>query len=123
MAKTVNIGHNDEFFTGEDKTVRFTVAQADDVTPQDITGWTLSWMVKRKPTDVDASAVITKTTASGIQLTTPEQGICTVSVTDDDTTTLKAGLYYHELKRTNPGVETVLSQGTVTLRQSFHKGA
>ena len=96
----------------------FTIYQSDGVTPQDITGWTLSWMLKRKATDADASALVTKAAT----LTTPASGICTVALTDDDTSALLAGnLYRHELKRTNTGLETVLSYGKVNIKQAVHR--
>lgn len=122
MATQANIGTNDDFFTGEDKSLVFTVTQADGSTPQNITGWTLSWMLKRNLGDADAAALITKTTAGGaIALTTPLSGICTVTIEDVDTDALTPGTYRHELKRTNAGTETVLSYGTCVLKQAVHR--
>lgn len=115
MADEQHITSDSEFFLGEDKTLTFTV------TGQNITGWSLSWMLKRKASDTDALAKITKTTADGIALTTPLSGICTVSVADTDTDSLRADIYWHELKRTDAGFETVLTYGTCELVQSVHR--
>jgi hypothetical protein len=121
MATESSIGTSSNFFLGEDKALSFTVYQADGTTAQDITGYALAWMLKKKATDSDATAKITKTTVSGIALTTPLSGICTVTLTDTDTATLNAGVYRHELKRTDDGSETVLSFGTCVLRQGVQR--
>ena len=120
MARRRNIDADDHLFVGEDKSLMFTIVTAAGAT-QDITGWTLSWMLKANLTDLDASASLTKTTSSGITLTTPTSGICTVSIADTDTDSLAAGLYYHELKRTTAGSETILSYGTCLLQRSVHR--
>lgn len=116
MADEQHITEDHEFFIGEDKSLTITV------TGTNITGWSLSWMLKQKPTDTDANAKVTKTTgAGGIVLTTPLSGICTVSVADTDTDGLRANTYWHELKRTDAGLETILTYGACELRQSVHR--
>lgn len=111
------------YFTGEDKRILFTIYQADETTPQDISGWVLSWMVKRRKTDADDDAIITKTTSGGgIALTTPVSGVCTVTLTDTDIESIRGEyLYFHELKRTDAGFETVLSYGQFMLNQAVHQ--
>lgn len=121
MAIEANIGHDDEFFLGEDKSLVFTIYQSDGTTVQDITGWSLSWMLKKRIADLDAAALITKTTLNGIVLTSAALGICTVTVNDTDTDTLEDDLYAHELKRTDDGSETVLSFGGVRLKRGVHR--
>jgi hypothetical protein len=112
----------DSYFTGEDKSLVFTIYQADGTTAQNITGWALSWMVKRNATDADGSALVTKTTAGGgVVLTTPASGVCTVTVEDTDIANIVGGnSYVHELKRTDAGAETVLSYGSLVLGQAVH---
>ena len=109
----------DVLYLGEDKALIYTVYQNDETTVQDITGFALSWLLKRDPDD--AGALITKTTGSGINLTTPASGICTVTVLDTDTDGLDAGDYWHELKRTDANSETILSQRRIRLRRSLHR--
>ena len=122
MAIEAHIDRDDDFFIGEDKTLTFTIYQSDGTTVQNITGWTLSWLLKGRPTDTDANAKVTKTTtAGGIVLTTPASGICTVTVDDTDTDALAADRYWHELKRTDAGFETVLTFGPCELQQSLHR--
>jgi hypothetical protein len=116
MATRVDI--RADWFTGEDKSVQFTVYQHHSTTAQNITGWALSWTVKRTRT---GTALLTKTTSDDIALTTAASGICTVTVSDADISTLDGEVqYWHELKRTDAGNETVLSQGTFTLGQALH---
>lgn len=116
-----DIRDSDRFFTNTDFAVNFTVKQADETTPQPITGWALSWILKQRATDPDGSAVLTKTTASGgITITNGPAGQCVVTITDTDTASLKPGAYVHELKRTDPGSEAVLCSGMAVLRRSAH---
>jgi hypothetical protein len=120
MAIKDDISKEDEWFAGEQKDLVFTIFQTDDTTPQDISGWGLSWMLKRNPRDADAAAVLHKTTAlGGVTLTTPATGICTVTVEDQETDGL-GGTYYHELKRVDPGAEAVLSYGRAVLQDGLH---
>jgi hypothetical protein len=113
MADEQHITAAHEFFVGEDKTLTFTL------TGETITGWALSWMLKRKATDTDAAAKVTKTTSDGITITSATT--CQVEVEDVDTDPLRADIYWHELKRTDAGLETILSYGTCVLRQSVHR--
>ncbi len=121
MAIRDDIDDSDDFYTGEDKTLTFTIYQADGVTAQNITGWSLSYTWKRNMGDADSAAVLVKTTSAGIALTTPASGICTVTVADTDTDAMTAHTYWHELKRTDAGSETVLTTGTVVLQQAVHR--
>src|SRR5688572_20436341 len=104
MAVNQNISPSDDFFTGEDKSLPFRIFQADGVTPQDTSGWTASWMLKRLRLDADVAALITKTTSSGIAWTAPLTGDGVLTLSDDDIAAIKAdALYFHELKRTDAG--------------------
>lgn len=121
MALEANIPDTSDWFTGEDKALVFTIYESDETTPQDITGWTVSWRLKRRQSDADSAALLTKTVGSGIALTTPLSGVLTVSIADTDTDAILAGSYFHELKRTTDGSETVLSFGSAVLKQALHR--
>lgn len=111
-----------DFYTGTDVSLSFTVYNGSSgTTPKDITGYSLSWMLKKRQKDSDASAKVTKTTSAGITITDPTAGECVVSIADTDTAALSAGVYYHELKRTDDGSETVLSSGRALLKQAVHR--
>lgn len=110
----------ENWFTGEDRALRFTVKD-DAGVAVDITGWALSWRFKRRVDDPDGAALITKTTGSGIALTTPASGICTVTIDDTDTDRLGRVDGVHELKRTDAGSEVVLAYGPALLQQGVHR--
>jgi hypothetical protein len=79
-------------------------------------GWGLSWMLKAVKDEDDSSALITKTQA----VMTVLLAVATVTIADTDTDSLDAGVYYWELKRTDPGAESVLGYGTFTLVRGVH---
>lgn len=117
-----------ELFLGTDYEYPFTILNAAEDTAINISGWTLSWMVKRKKSDADANKLLEKTTGSGITISgtfnaDPDVNTqkATVSVADTDTDTLPAGLVYYELKRTDAGSETVLAYGPLDLKRSVHR--
>lgn len=121
MAIRDDIESTDDLYAGEDKTVSVSIYQADETTAQNITGWALSYRWKRSLDDADADAVLTKTTADGITITNGAGGLCEIAIADTDTDAIAAGPYFHELKRTDAGSETILTTGTVYLRRSVHR--
>lgn len=114
MPKESNITLGDEFFTGKDKVIQFT-----ETASEDISTWALKWVLAKNS---DRTQVLfSKTTVSGISITNGPDGVCQVTVTDDDTQGLKGSEnpdYFHELSRTDSGNQDVLAYGTVVLRQS-----
>jgi len=108
------------WYVGEDKALRFTVLD-DAGDAVNISGWSLSWRFKRRMSDADANALLTKTTADGIALTTPVSGICTVSIADTDTEALGPVSGVHELKRTDAGAEAILAYGAAELLRAVHR--
>jgi hypothetical protein len=121
MARQDDVTVADQCFVGEDKTLNVTIYQADGTTPQNITGWTLSWMLKKSHKLSDASASVTKTTTGGgIVITDAADGVCEVRIVDTDTDALTATTYYHELKRMDDGSEAVLIYGDFVLRPAIH---
>lgn len=112
-----------DYFTGEDKTLNITVYQADGVTPQDCSSFTgLSWMVKRRKTDVDADALLVKTLAGGaIAVSGDDHDVCAITIAAADIADILADVqYYHELKRTD-APKTVISRGRFLLMQAVHR--
>lgn len=110
------------YFTGEDKRPVITIMRPGLTATQNIVGWSLSYMVKRRRTQSDSDALITKTTTSGIELTDAASGVCTVTIEDSDLVDIAANeTYYHELKRVQAGYETVLMYGTFILKQAVHE--
>jgi hypothetical protein len=123
MAQQFDINADDDFFLGEDKTIEFTILDADSI-PVNVTGWAIEWVV-RKLDDSD-SATLTKTTGGGgIAITgvynvdpAVNTQLVVVTVEDTDTSSLTPRTYRHALKRTDDGFETILSYGNLVLRRA-----
>jgi hypothetical protein len=104
-------------YQGEDKIFQDTIYQADCVTPEDITGWTLSFVVHAygDPTTV----YITKTTANGgIAIVNGPGGILQITVANADTTGLNPDEYQYVLSRTDTGANAIPTTGLFTLLRS-----
>jgi hypothetical protein len=120
VADKVDILESDGFYTNADFLVKFAIKKVDG-TVQPITNWALSWLMKVRTKDTDVSAVITKTTGTGITITDGPNGLCQVAIADSDTLSLREGVYVHELKRTDEGFETPLCAGKAVLKASVHR--
>lgn len=90
------LAQNFEIWQGEDKDIEVTVYEADGVTVKDITGGSISWIVKKKVSSIEAT--FTKTSASGITITSGVGGVFTITLSASDTATLSPGRFYHEAK-------------------------
>jgi hypothetical protein len=101
---------------GDDKSLRVSVTDADGAVVA-ITSATISWKVTRS---LRSTAVLTKTTSSGISITSGSGGIFTISIDPADTASLTPGDYYHEAQVTFSGgdVGTVL-KGIMTIEPGF----
>lgn len=117
MAVRFDISADADFFIGTDQPIEIDVTQSDESTPQTMTGWALTWELKDSPS---SSAHISKTVGVGISIGNGSgtDDRVTITVTDTDTEPLEAGLYYHQLRRTDAGSERILSFGTVALMES-----
>lgn len=106
---------NFSFYRGEDVSIVFTQLQADGSTPQNITGWTITFRVA---TSQYGAATITKTPT----LTTPLSGIFTVQLASADTSSLTQDgadtIYYYDARRTDSGSRTQLFHGTLTVKDT-----
>lgn len=94
----------------------------------DVSTWALSFMVKRRLSDADVDALITKTNAGGIVIagvfsSDPVVNLqrVTITVADTDTDAIVPGLARYELKRMDPGLETVLAFGYMELVKIVHR--
>jgi hypothetical protein len=130
MAIHRDITRKDQVFIDTDRILRNKVwkgnptqaqIDANQAVPEDVTGWTLSWVLS----EVGGVALVSKATGSGISIT----GVYNVDPTlntqrvdvlleDTDTVALARGTYIYKLKRTDPGEETVLAFGTFELLEA-----
>ena len=131
MAIERNITTADKWFTGTDKRFSTPVLGDPETVAEDASAWTMSWMLKRRPRDPDADALIHKQTSngsitiSGVFDAVAANNLQRVrwSVSDEDLAAaeIRAGkTYYHELKRFGDGTEEILVYGTVVLLQAVH---
>ena len=102
------------FVKGEDVQIDWTIRTEDSVTAPvvDITGWTLSFKVKRSERDADPSLVTGTTT-----LVTPASGTAQTAIPSTEMATLY-GDYKYALWRTNAGAKTCLAKGRFSVSDS-----
>lgn len=129
MSLIANITSDDAWHVGEDKILDYTIyGDAARTTCLDVSAFVLSWKLSRGGT----TGLVTKTSGSGITVAgtfnaDPAVNTQVVRVAIDDVDTqpdtgpaLTSGNYVHELKRTDAGLEAVLSHGRVQLLPSLH---
>jgi len=141
MAYQRDITAADKIFYDTDNVLRYQVFQGDptaeqiaanEAIPQDVAGWTIAWVLRKKPKSADPP-LIEKTVGSGIAIVgiydaDPTANMQRVEVTLDDTDTydpdsspevnIKPGKYAYGLKRLDPGSEKILAYGSFTLLQA-----
>lgn len=118
MSVETAIAVTDHWFIGEDRIFQFTVKDANSATI-DITGWAITWEL-RASTDA-ASALLSKSVGSGINLTDPTNGVLEVHINRADTwsgtaAVIQPGRYVHALHRTDAGAVTELAFGDAVLQ-------
>lgn len=129
MALKATIGDADGWYVGEDKQLSYTVYTTNAKTViQDVTGWALSWKLRKKRADADPAILSKATGGSGITITgtfNSDPAVNTqrvvVTIADTDTDALTPLGYWHELKRTTDGQETILAEGLAVLKQAVHR--
>jgi hypothetical protein len=123
MAIEFNIPE-DKVFMGENKKLRFKIYQADGVTPLDLTGRSLIWVV-RKTDKASDPAILSKATAgaAGIAIVgaynvdpTINTQVAEVSIDAADTSVLRPLTYRHSMKEVTD--TTILSFGDFPLAQA-----
>ena len=63
--------------------------------------------------ELRGSATVSKTIGSGIALTTPASGICTVTLSASDTASLTPGAHGYALRLDESGFMTTVAYGTI----------
>ena len=110
---------NFEIYAGESKVITVSVKEAGIAV--NLTGATdIRWVVKRN--EDDATALITKTLASGI--TTLDQilhaGEFTITLDPEDTEDLGGASYYHEAEVTDSaGDPSTVTRGILTIKKAL----
>src|SRR5574340_899717 len=91
----------------DDKTL--SVSLTESGAALNITGCTIRWVLRKEA--ASGTALLTKTTASGITITNGVAGLCSIALADTDTDDIDPGVYYHEMSvvDTLGNVSTVLT--------------
>jgi hypothetical protein len=120
---------HDDIFLGTDFERVFHIKNDAETVSIDISGWTLSYMVKRHHDQADNLALLEFTSGAGdITIAgsfNADPGTnaqrATLVVADEETDTeINQGTYHWELKRTDAGFETVLCYGTLECIKGVH---
>jgi hypothetical protein len=116
MSKIANILPDAFWFRGTDTAWDFILYQEDGTTRQDISGWTLSYVLRDGATN--PTALVTKAMgAGGITITNGPQGAGSVAMARDDTKRVSPGKYWHRLRRTDSGSNAQEFHGDAYLLQ------
>jgi len=126
MSYESSIEATDHFFAGEDKTLSYEVFAEDGVAMENVAAFAMEWTLRKsltskQPYRAQGSVVVTKETGgSGITVTGAYDSVrasntqrVIVTIADTDTENLAGGRYVCSLKRTDAGIEAVLSHGVV----------
>jgi hypothetical protein len=105
-------------YTGNDANLNALITEEDCVTPKNLTDATIIWVLFDDDIDV---VLVTKTTTSGITITSPLEGLCTIALVEADTINLSpTKSYSHEAEVTDIfGNSTTVFTGKVIVKRSM----
>lgn len=122
MSEISNVAAN-AFYQGEDKILVIGPVVDENGAGVDVSGWGLSYVLQKS--EKSATPLLHKVTSGDITITGTFSAVLAsntqrieIAFFDEETNEFSARDYYHELKRTDVGLETVLMSGTFTLTQS-----
>lgn len=99
-------------FSGDTKTLAVSVTEESDNSPTNIENATVAWKVARS---LKTAAVISKSTSSGITITSGTLGLLEITLDPADTASL-SGDYMHELQITfQDGEVATVMKGVMTV--------
>lgn len=110
MSKEVNIKASDHFMVGEDKQVYWDVVDSLG-TPQNMTGWTLEFVLRRAQNA--APLILSKTPTVTTGAGSADRALLTLAAAD--TKDLAPGLYAYSVARVDSGHQQILAFGTFVL--------
>jgi hypothetical protein len=123
VSEIVTIPSN-TLYKGTDHEIHVTVLNKAQTAAINIVSFALSFVLKRTKS---GAAVMTKITDTDITITgtydaDPDVNtqVAVIAISDSDTDDLLPGNYYYELKRTDPGLEAIIVQGTIPLERALH---
>ena len=103
-------------FKGTDKTIQDSIFQADGITPQNLTGWSLKFTIYLYG---DSSQVfITKTSSGppgGITISNPLNGTILINIMMADSINMYPGQYEYKIERVDLGFDDRPTIGLFTI--------
>ncbi len=100
----------------DDETLDIVVTNQDTGAVVNLTGATLKWMAKRRRTDADVDALITKAIGTGVTVTNAVGGVAEVAIAAADTNAITPGAYYWELQSVDAASKThTLAGGRIVI--------
>jgi len=124
MARESNVPAK-KLFPGENKKLYFPVTAGDNKTPEDASGWSIDFFVRKE--DLSSTVLIQKSTTvpgeiavTGVYDPDPAVNTQRIEVTLEsaDTALLKPRVYRFALERVDVGVKSVLAFGDFNLSSS-----
>lgn len=95
------------WFAGESVVITFTPLAATD-----ITGWSITFTIKRNKTDANADALLTQTIGSGLTVISLASGTFKSTITHAQTAAIGIGPFVFDVQRTDSGSEAEMAIGT-----------
>ena len=124
MAREQHIGGTEDWFIGEDKTLKFEIYDSTEEQITDVSSYAMAFYLRqhggpdtRLLTKTTGASTITVTGSHNADPDTNTQRT-NVLIEDTDTDNLQPGLYTYALWRTDSGNETVLAYGTAVLKKA-----
>lgn len=99
---------------GTDKSFTVTVRNLDGVTPTNVTGWAVSFIIHVFG-DPNVTYLTLTSPSSGVTISNGPNGEITATVTATNITALLPGLFQWRLERTDSGSDRVLGMGSYSI--------
>ena len=122
MAIERNITDADDWFAGEDKTLKVKFFEDDDVTLRDATGMNFIFTLADDP---EGTVLFTKSSPTNITVTgvfDEDPGLNTqfinVSISADDTKDISKQKLYYSVRRSDPGFRGLVTHGIWPVRKA-----
>ena len=104
------------FYRGDDISFNMAFTADDDITPLDITGWTIFFTIKNNKSDTDAKAVLKKEFSN---FAAPLTGIAPIIVSHVETDGFKGNYYYDFQVKRLDGTILTISNGSITFKEDI----
>jgi hypothetical protein len=102
-------------FQGTDQVIQDTLFQADGITPQPLTNWTVLFTVYAYGDPRQVFIVKGTNPPGGISIPTPTNGVLNITINAADTANMPPGQYQYRIERIDGGFDDVPTYGMFTV--------